>query len=76
VAEAAITDPYQRFAIIPVPYGKPPAGAIAHGPMTAISEHILGSKARAEASPAPAGQRAARGQRYESVEVLGCLPSG
>jgi hypothetical protein len=44
-----MTDPAPSFAIIPVPYGKPPAGAIAHGPLSAVFEHVLGSRARADA---------------------------
>ena len=49
MAEPAMTDPVQSFAIIEVPEGShPPAGAIAHGPLDVI-ECVIGSKARAEA---------------------------
>jgi hypothetical protein len=44
-----MTDPAPSFAIIPVRYGKPPAEAIMHGPLSAVMEHVLGSKARADA---------------------------
>jgi hypothetical protein len=45
-----MTDPAPSFAIIPVPYGTPwPNSAIAHGPLSAIMEHVLGSRARADA---------------------------
>jgi hypothetical protein len=50
MADPAMTDPTPNFAIIQVPEGsQPPAGAIATGPMSIITENVLGSRARAEA---------------------------
>jgi hypothetical protein len=37
--------PQELFAIIPV-YDKPPAGAIAHGSMSAVMEHVVDSQTR------------------------------
>jgi hypothetical protein len=45
-----MAEPAPNFAIIPVPYGTPsPNSAIAHGPLSQIMEHVLGSRARADA---------------------------
>jgi hypothetical protein len=44
-----MTDPAPSFAIIPVPDGKPPVNAIAHGSMFAVMERLLDSKSRTAA---------------------------
>jgi hypothetical protein len=54
-----------HFAIIPVPYGKPPADCIMHGPMQAVMQHVLGSKARVEAEALIARADAAAEQERE-----------
>jgi hypothetical protein len=67
-----MTDP-STFAIIPVPYGKPPADAIAHGPMSAVMQHVLSSRARAEAlalvkrADAAAEEERRRAQREQQI---------
>jgi hypothetical protein len=42
-------DPFQRFAIIPVPHGPAPKEAIVVGPMSTVMEYIPQSVARADA---------------------------
>jgi hypothetical protein len=45
-----MTDSAPNFAIIPVPYGTPsPNSAIMQGPLRMVMEHVLGSRARADA---------------------------
>jgi hypothetical protein len=66
-----MTDPAPSFAIIAVPPdGKPPAGAIVHGPLDVVMERVLDSKARvaAEALVARADQAAEQEREREERE--------
>jgi hypothetical protein len=64
----AMTDRIGSFAIIPC--DKPPAGAIAYGPLDVIMEPVLDSKARAEpeALVARADARAEQEREHEQRE--------
>jgi hypothetical protein len=71
-----MADPAENFAIIPVT-GKPPAGAIAHGAMAAITEQILDSVSRKAAldllarAEAAAEEEREREQREQQVITEG-----